>query len=162
MTGFGIYFETQRGAGKGRTDFRLYEHRLEGIVRRTDDMTPAFKKIRTSFWAGERQVFASAGQGAWRPNLPATTRRKAKHGQDARVMRAKGDLYRALGLGQGPTAVNELNAWTLTLGVNDPAAGVAQRSPNDARRRRLVQLSKQRRARWVAILADHVTGGGRP
>lgn len=162
MTGLGIYFEVERGTGKGETGFTLYEHRLEEIARHSDNMTPAFEEIRKHFYAGERQLFASAGQGKWQPNLPKTTRRKAKHGQDARVMRAKGDLYRALTTGAGPTAVNQLNAWTLALGVIDPAAGVAQHSPNQARRRQLVRLTKQRRARWVAILAAHVTGGGKP
>lgn len=151
--GFGIFFEVQKGAG-----FTSFESRLEGIERRSDDFTPALAKIRKSFWAGERQVFASQGQGEWKPNQARTERRKAKHGQDPRVMRADGALYRALTAGAGPTAVNEINAWSLALGVIDPAAGVAQRSPNQARRRRLVRMTAQRRARWVRIIADHVTG----
>ena len=155
----GISFEVERNRGEGVQGFL---RKLDGLGRRADDMTPAFQRIRRSFYAAERHLFETAGGGRWQPNQPKTLRRKAKHGQGDRVMRAKGDLMRALTTGRGETAVNEATADGLTLGVSSPAAGVAQRSANARRRRRLIQMSKQRRVRWTQMISDHLTGGDQP
>jgi hypothetical protein len=67
-------------------------------------------------------------------------------------MRASGALYRALALGQGPGAVDEMSTDELTLGTSLVQGRVAQRSPNPKRRRRVLVMTKRRRSKW---LRDH-------
>jgi hypothetical protein len=66
-------------------------------------------------------------------------------------MRASGALYRALALGQGPGAIDQMSTDELT---SEPAwcrGRVAQRSPNP-RRRRVLVMTKRSRSKW---LRDH-------
>jgi hypothetical protein len=76
-------------------------------------------------------------------------------------MRASGELYRALGLGQGPGAIDQMSSDELTLGTSLVQGRVAQRS-SGGRRRRVLVMTKRRRARWLKIIREHVTGGDKP
>jgi hypothetical protein len=154
MAGFGIALEVDNHDRKGRP---TAVQRLGKVERSARDFTPALKQIRKSFYAAERQQFATEGQGDWRPDTPRTLARKAKRGQDARTMRASGALYRALALGQGEGAINRMTSDELTLGTSLVQGRVAQRS-SGSRRRRVLVVTKRRRARWIAIIRDHVTG----
>jgi hypothetical protein len=154
MAGFGIALEVDNHDRKGRP---TAVQRLGKVERSARDFTPALKQIRKSFYAAERQQFASEGQGDWRPDTPRTLARKAKRGQDARTMRASGALYRALALGQGEGAINRMTSDELTLGTSLVQGRVAQRSSGN-RRRRVLVVTKRRRARWIGIIRDHVTG----
>jgi hypothetical protein len=155
VAGFGIAFEVDNHDRKGRP---TAIQRLGKVERRARDFTPALREIRKSFYAVERQQFASEGQGGWRPDTPRTLARKAKRGQDARTMRASGALYRALALGQGEGAIDRMSTDELTLGTSLVQGRVAQRSSGN-RRRRILVVTKRRRARWLRIIRDHVTGG---
>jgi hypothetical protein len=159
VAGFGIALEVDNHDRKGRP---TAVQRLGKVERQARDFTPALRQIRKSFYAAERQQFASEGGGEWRPDTPRTLARKAKRGQDARTMRASGALYRALALGQGPGAVDQMSTDELTLGTSLVQGRVAQRSPNPKRRRRVLVMTKRRRAKWLGIIRDHVTGDGKP
>jgi hypothetical protein len=159
VAGFGIALEVDNHDRKGRP---TAVQRLGKVERQARDFTPALRQIRKSFYAAERQQFASEGGGDWRPDTPRTLARKAKRGEDARTMRASGALYRALALGQGPGAVDEMSTDELTLGTSLVQGRVAQRSPNPKRRRRVLVMTKRRRSKWLAIIRDHVTGDGKP
>jgi hypothetical protein len=152
---FGIALEVDNHSNKG---FPTAVRRLGKVERQARDFTPALREIRKSFYAAERSQFATQGQGDWRPDTPKTLARKAKRGQDPRTMRASGALYRALGLGQGPGAVDQMSSDELTLGTSLVQGRVAQRSSGN-RRRRVLVVTKRRRAKWLAIIREHVTGG---
>jgi hypothetical protein len=158
VAGFGIALEVDNHDRKGRP---TAVQRLGKVERQARDFTPALKQIRKSFRAVERQQFASEGGGDWRPDTPRTLARKAKRGEDARTMRASGALYRALALGQGPGAVDEMSTDELTLGTSLVQGRVAQRS-SGSRRRRVLVMTKRRRSKWLRIIRDHVTGDGKP
>jgi hypothetical protein len=150
---FGIALEV--GAHEKR-EWATPINRLGKIERKARDFSPALREIRKSFYAMERQQFATEGQGDWRPDTPATLARKARQGQDPRIMRGKGELYRALALGQGKDAINELSSDELRLGTSLVQGRVAQRSPDQRRRRRVLVVTKRRRAKWLRVIRDHV------
>jgi hypothetical protein len=155
---FGVALEV--GAHEKR-EWATPIRRLGRIERSARDFSPALREIRKSFYAAERSQFATQGQGDWRPDIPATLRRKARRGQDPRTMRASGALYRALALGQGPGAIDKLTTDELTLGTSLVQGRVAQRS-SGSRRRRVLVVTKRRRAKWLRIIRDHVIGEGKP
>jgi hypothetical protein len=113
VSNFGIALEVDNHDRKG---FPTAVKRLGKVERQARDFTPALREIRKSFRAAERQTFARRGRG-WQPDTPKTLARKAKRGQDPRTMRASGELYRALGLGQGPGAIDQMSSDELTLGT---------------------------------------------
>lgn len=156
MGEFGVALEV--GAHEKR-EWATPIRRLGKIERQARDFSPALREIRKSFYAAERSQFATEGQGDWRPDTPRTLARKAKRGQDPRVMRASGALYRALALGQGEGAINKLTADELTLGTSLVQGRVAQRS-SGSRRRRVLVVTKRRRAKWLRIIRDHVMSAG--
>jgi hypothetical protein len=154
VSNFGIALEVDNHDRKG---FPTAVKRLGKVERQARDFTPALREIRKSFRAAERQTFAAEGPG-WQPDTPKTLARKAKRGQDPRTMRASGDLYRALGLGQGPGAIDEMSSDELTLGTSLVQGGWRSGRPV-SRRRRVLVMTKRRRAKWLKIIRDHVTGG---
>jgi hypothetical protein len=154
----GFSIELERGEGGGNPPgTRAFVTRMNAIEWRAHDVSPALQQIRKSFYAAERRRFATLGAGEWAPNAPSTLRRKARHGQDLRPMRATGALYRALTTGHGVGAVNKVSRDEMTLGVRMKKAAVAQRG-SGRRRRRLIAINRQTRTRWTKILRDHVMG----
>jgi hypothetical protein len=157
VSNFGIALKVDNHDRKG---FPTAVKRLGKVERQARDFSPALRQIRKSFYAAERQTFAAEGPG-WQPDTPKTLARKAKRGQDPRTMRASGALYKALGLGQGPGAIDQMTSDELTLGTSLVQGRVAQRS-SGSRRRRVLVMTKRRRAKWLKIIRDHVTGGDKP
>jgi hypothetical protein len=153
---FGIALEWDSTSARYGTIHPGFVHRMGKIEKNARDMTPAFKKIRKSFYAAETQKFTSLGGGYWAPDTAATLRRKARHGQDPRVMRSSGELYRAMTRGQGPGAVNTLTSDELALGTRLVQGVVAQRTKGRKRRRFLVG-NKRRRMAWMKTIRDHLT-----
>lgn len=152
MIGFEIDWQPGRSP-------RRHVQRLEGIGRRAGDARPALEKIRRSFYAAERARFSSDGQGQWQPLTTRYTAVKARKGLDPRILRATGELQRALTTGRGTGAVNEVTSTAATLGTDLPRAVYAQRG-SGRRRRRVLVITRPRRARWTRIIHDHLVGGG--
>jgi hypothetical protein len=153
---FGIALEWDSQSARHGTIHSGFVHRMGKIEKNARDFTPAFKKIRKSFYAAEVQKFNSLGGGHWQPDTAATLRRKAERGQDPRVMRATGELYLAMTRGQGPGAVNKLTTDELALGTRLVQGVVAQRTKGRKRRRFLVG-NKRRRMAWMKTIRDHIT-----
>lgn len=152
MRGFGVAIEVDPHEASGRVTM---VRRLGKVERAARDFTPVLKQIRKSFYAGERSQFASLGHGDWAPDTARTLRRKARRGEDPRVMRATGALYTAMALGKGPDAIDEMTKDELTLGTGLKQAVVAQRI-RGRRRRRVMVISRRRRSRWVQLIRDHI------
>jgi hypothetical protein len=154
VAGFGIAIDVGQHEKSHRA---TAVQRLGKIETQARDFTPALREIRKSFYAGERKIFNSGGPD-WRPDTPRTLARKAKRGEDPRVMRGSGALYRALALGQGPGAIDQMSPDELTLGTSLIQGRVAQRTMNYRRRRRVLWMKRRTKSRWLAIIRDHVTG----
>lgn len=151
-----IEFELQRSS---RVTANPFVHRMEGFERRAGDMSPALEQVYKSFLKTERGLFASqGGTMKWAPLTPRYLARKTRRGLDSRVMRATGELYQALGLGQGSGAVKSINTDGATFGTNLQKAVYAHRG-SGRRRRRLIVADRMRRSRWTKLIEAYLVQG---
>lgn len=77
---------------------------LGQFAKRARDARPAMRKVRQIMEAGQRKNFQSSGAyigETWAPLAPGTLARKARKGQDARILRASGALEASLSGGKG-------------------------------------------------------------
>lgn len=150
-----LVIETDRNRGAG---LQGYAARIDGLARRGEDVAPAFEAIRQQFYRTERGIFASQGGGKWEPLTARYLAAKSRRGQDSRIERATGELAKALGSGQGPTAVHTVTEDEMTLGVDAVKAVVSQRG-SGRRRRRLVTIDARRRSKWVGTMRGWIIDG---
>lgn len=77
---------------------------LDAVAERTRDARPAMRKVRSIIEAGHRKQFETGGAylgDSWEALAPGTLARKARKGQDSRILRASGALEASLTGGKG-------------------------------------------------------------
>jgi len=143
---------------------------LQGRIAATSDLSPAFAQIADNFVEGEEQVFAREGayDGAlpWASLSPAYAAWKARHYPGARILHASGRLEDAMTGGAG--SIREIEPLRLLMGGhvrvgNYDLGGIHQNpSPtNPLPQRKLINLGRRQRSRWVRYILDHLRLEGR-
>lgn len=147
---FALSFETFGDVGVMR--------RLERMEHNTQDLTPAFEKMHTSFLAIERKQFdtqGGSGSGGWKPLKPRTVAYKARHNLDPRTLHATLRLRKGLTNKTSPDHIKEIGPHEAFFGVKDiHGAGAHQRPKpsNPLPRRRPVELTESQRRAWVRLV----------
>lgn len=127
--------------------------RLQGRAERAQNWAPAFERAHGVFLAAEATQFGT-GRG-WTPALPVTLARKRRAGLDTRTLHATGRLARSL------TSPGGEHLWHVTsdgaeFGTTVPYAKYLKRQGRNP-----IAASRNQRAEWRRILAEHLMGGGR-
>ena len=145
---------------------------IQGRIRATSDLSPAFEKIADDFEETEARQFGSEGGGEgnprWAPLSAAYAEWKARKYPGARILTASGKLETSLtgGAGSirtidplrlevgGSIIVGKGRRWDLgALHQTGTTRGMPARKP--------VNLSRNQRHRWMRFLADHLRQEGR-
>lgn len=147
--------------------------RLEGIRRGLIDLSPAFRKIHTSFLALERKQFnteGASGSRGWKPLKPETVRRKVRMRDqgvavdgravvDTRILHMTHRLRESLTRKTSKDHVVEIKKYEAFFGTSVPYAGVHQNpkasNPRGVRRRPVELTENQRRA-WMRTIQKHI------
>ena len=127
--------------------------RFRGMEYAALNWEPVLAKIRKSYLAGEKTLWAGKGPtgGKWAPLTPKYAARKGS----TEIMIRSGALREALTSGDGPGAINEMTPQGITLGTSLHYAVFAQRGHGTARRRVLVVSTAQRK-RWTTMVRKYV------
>lgn len=127
-----------------------------GPADRTDNLRPAFDRVRLLFAEAEQQRFETRGLGHWAPILPSTQLRKLEKGQDPRVLRATGSLFRSLTQPSAGGSVFETSRYEVTLGTSVEHAKYHQggRGRED---RPVILVTERMRREFVEALQQHVS-----
>lgn len=132
--------------------------RLDAAV---EDMTPAFKEITKSFYAGEKLQFETEGgwgSGGWLPLSPAY---EAWKDPTLPIMEVSGDLKAAL-TGRVPpnTAGNVeiIESNQLILGTDIDYAIYHQSNAPRTKipQRKVIELPESERKKWTSIIHEHI------
>lgn len=133
--------------------------RLDAAVA---DMTPAFKDITKSFYAGEKKQFETEGgwgSGGWLPLSPAY---EAWKDPSLSIMELSGDLKAALtGMVPPNTAGNVeiIESNQLILGTDiDYAIYHQSNAPRTSNlpQRKVIELPESERKKWTSIIHEHI------
>jgi len=144
---------------------------LQGRIRRTSDLRPAFEQIADDFFEGEGKAFdregSYEGNPAWTPLNQQYAERKARKHPGARILHASGKLEEAMTGGSG--AIREVAPLRLVVG-GSVTVGKGRRwdlgalHQTGTRRmpaRKVVNLARRQRHRWMRIITDHLRMEGR-
>lgn len=132
--------------------------RLDSAVA---DMTPAFKEITKSFYAGEKRQFETEGgwgSGGWLPLSPAY---EAWKDPTLSIMELSGDLKAALtGMVPPNTAGNIeiIESNQLILGTDIDYAIYHQSNAPRTKlpQRKVLELPESERKKWTSIIHEHI------
>lgn len=123
------------------------------------DMTPAFKEITKSFYAGEKKQFETEGgwgSGGWLPLSPAYETWKDP---TLSIMELSGDLKAALtGMVPPNTAGNVeiIESNQLILGTDFDYAIFHQKGTRNMPIRKVIELPESERKKWTSIIHEHI------
>lgn len=139
--------------------------RMEGVVTRLEDLSPAFEQIRDEFRKQTREAFdtqgASTAAGRWAALSEPYGTRKAKSHPGKTILRREDALFNALMGGAG--AIEEIGPRELTVGsaVTTPNGRwnlglIHQEGTEDGRipARPIISPTDDDRAAYREILAD--------
>lgn len=141
---------------------------LEGRIRRTSDLRPAFEQIADDFFEGEGRAFdregGHEGNPAWAPLNPQYAERKARTHAGAKILTRSGKLRQALTGGSG--SVREVGRLRLAVGGSIivgkwDLGSLHQTGTRRMPARKPVNLSRRQRHRWMRIITDHLRIEGR-
>ena len=132
--------------------------RLDDAV---EDMTPAFKEITKSFYAGEKRQFETEGgwgSGGWLPLSPAY---EAWKDPTLSIMELSGDLKASLtGMVPPNTAGNIeiIESNQLILGTDIDYAIYHQSNAPRTKlpQRKVIELPESERKKWTSIIHEHI------
>ena len=141
-------------------------HDLTKAAERAKDARPAMRKVREILEGANRNQFQTSGAylgDSWAPLAPGTLARKARKGQDSRVLRATGALEASLSGGKGrrggatrTTARAGTSIWYAVFamsGTKDAGHGAS------APARPVVGLAKRDRTRAIRVVEKWLTTG---
>jgi phage gpG-like protein len=135
----------QKGAGKAALD-------LHGLGLRARDVRPCANKIGRIVAQSNKRRFESRGQGRWPKLDPATVEQKAQAGQDPRILRRSGRLYRSLTdpkpLSTRPDA--------LAFGTDVRYARFADKGTKNEPARKLIYLQTAEQRRVTEIVSSYI------
>jgi phage gpG-like protein len=123
------------------------------------DITPALKKIRSSFYQIEKKQFSSQGgygSAGWAPLSEAYAVRKAKLFPGKGILEATGDLRKALTQSGAFGNVDILEHSSLVVGTNIGYAVYHQKGTKKMPQRKPIELPEQERKGWTSILHKHI------
>lgn len=141
--------------------------RVEGVVTRLEDLTPAFELIRDEFRKQTREAFqtegASTAGGRWKALSEIYGKRKEKKFPGKTILRREDALFNAL-MG-GANAIEEIGRQEMSVGsaVTTPdgrwnLGTIHQEGTEDGRipARSIINPTDDQRADYREILADFV------
>lgn len=131
---------------------------LGDIGDRAQHPGPALEEMRKSFYAFEKRRFETNAWGSWAPDAAATSREKAKRGQDLRTERATGGLFRSLTSAGAPQAIWRPSTDSAVIGTGAKSAQWQQKG-RGGEHREVVHVSKGERRAWARILAKWIVRG---
>lgn len=137
--------------------------RFEGFQANLDDLTPAFKEILKSFYAGEKKQFESEGgwgSGGWMPLSPSYA---AQKDPALKIMESSKDLMEALTGAvpanvQGNVEIIESNM--LIMGTDIDYAIYHQTGTRKMPIRKPIEIPEAERKKWTSIIHRHIRKGG--
>jgi phage gpG-like protein len=129
----------QRGAGVAAVH-------LARMGKRARDVRDASYKVRTVFRKAEESRFRSNGAGTWQGLADSTRQRKAAMGQDPRILRATGALYKSLTAPRASNQVDERKPDALRFGTSVPYAAFHDTGRGVPRRQLIDLTGAERRA----------------
>lgn len=126
---------------------------LEEMGLRAKDVRGVSFKVRTVFRKAEERRFNSQGDGSWPPLAQATREAKARNGQDPRMLRATGALFRSLTSPRAAGQIDERRPDEFRFGTKLPYAQFHD-TGRGVPKRKLIDLTvKERREIDDAISA---------
>lgn len=139
---------------------------LAGAAARAKDARPAMRKVRAIMEGANRRQFETSGAylgDSWAPLAPGTLARKARKGQDSRILRATGALEASLSGGKGrrggatrSTARAGTSIWYAVFAkAGTKNAGHGASSPA----RPIVGLSKRDRTKAIRVVEKFLATG---
>lgn len=136
---------------------------LDQTADRARDAKPAMRKIREIMEAGNRKQFETSGAyfgDSWAELKPGTLARKARRGQDARILRANNALSTSLSGGKGKrggaTKTQARAGTSVWWGIFAQTGTTGKRA---APRRQIVGLSRRDRLKSVRTIEKFVLTG---
>jgi phage gpG-like protein len=91
---------------------------LINVGKRANDVRPAFADVRAVVRESNEARFGSRGDGSWPPLKDSTKAAKARHGQDPRVLRASGALFKSLTANRAKGQVNRKKPDLFRIGTS--------------------------------------------
>lgn len=123
---------------------------LAAAIKRAKDARPAMRKVREILEKANRKQFQTNGAylgDEWAPLAPATLARKARKGQDARILRSSDALEASLAGGKGRRGGATRTTARAGTSIWYAAVASAGGSSKGRKRRRLIGVTRQDRAR---------------
>lgn len=144
---------------------------IQGRIRATSDLSPAFERIADDFEETQDQQFDREGAGEGNPRWAVLSSKyaewKARHYPGARILTATGKLRDALTGGSGsvrkvdPLRLEVGGSITVGKGRRWDLGALHQTGTRHMPARKVVNLSRRQRHRWMRIFTDHFRGEGR-
>lgn len=144
MTG-GVEFQV-RGDKKAAVDLRK-------VGERGSDIRRVSEKVRRVYRDSNERRFG--GYGHWPANAPATLEKKTRLGQDMRVERATGALYRSLTSARAAGQVDVRNPQEFRFGTDLPYARYQQGTRHQPARD-LIELSPAERKKVSDLISAYI------
>ena len=142
---------------------------LQGRIRATSDLGPAFERIAEDFEDTQERAFdregGHEGNPRWAPLSDEYAEWKAKHYPGMKILMRSGALRDALT--GGPGSVRDVKPLRLVMGGSvivgkwDLGALHQTGTTRGMPARKPLNLSRNQRHRWMRILADHFRLEGR-
>lgn len=142
--------------------------RLQGRIRASSDLSPAFERIADNFFATQKSIFGTEGSfegnPRWEALTPAYAEQKARTHPGAKILTRSGKLERALTGGSG--AIREVEPLRLAVGGsvivgNWDLGSLHQTGTRKMKARKVINLTRRFRHRVMKELAEHFRREGR-
>jgi phage gpG-like protein len=133
--------------------------RFEGNL---DDLTPAWEDIDQTLINASVKQFRSQGaygSGGWTPLAPSTLAKKARLGQDHRILQATRRLKNSLTRRESSEHLLITTPQDMHWGTTVPYARIHQDGAANLPQRRVVQLPEGGRREVVRVLQRHIVQG---
>lgn len=138
--------------------------RINGVIGKVKNLTPAFKKIGKDFRETERRVFQ--GQGAygsrsrWQPLTPKYKEWKDKHYPGKPILEQTGALKNSL-ISKGGNHIEIITKNSITLGNKDPKFKWHQKGTRKMVARPPITFTKYQGDKWAKIIRDEILKGAK-
>lgn len=140
--------------------------RLEGVLRRVEDWTPALREMAASFHEHMQDAFLTEGgatrAGRWAPLSPKYAAWKEQHFPHRGLLVQTGKLRDAL-QGEGPDAVERIEPHELEVGSSRRVGAwdlglLHQLGRGRLPVRKAIDIPEELTSRWVRLLIAHLQG----
>jgi phage gpG-like protein len=128
---------------------------LDKLGDRAKDIRPLGRQLGRIVADSNERRYSTRGNGRWAPLAASTQARKARAGQDSRILRATGALHNSLVHPQ----MNAESGTELRFGTDVPYARFADRGTRNEPQRKLMELRPSEVRETEKLVNDYVAEG---